>query len=427
MSAMVRTIENVISDLILQIKKYGSKEATINLYNNVYQSLLNRCERKGSEQYTNHIPNEILNKATKCFETGLHCYEYYRFIKRSVRLLDTFARTGKPDFSSLRTSKKYMPSSKHQDLIKEILDENRLVKNTKVEMNRILRHFFCFLEETSIENSKLDDSILFLFIQTASDTKQGSMYRVVFAMRLISEYFKKHKIAKLKADFSMIQLKAAPVRMIAPFSRDEMNRMIDCIDLNTFRGVRDKAILLLALETGLRAVDITKLRLSDIDWRNAEVHVIQSKTNKPLSLPLGGSVMNVIADYILEVRPESNFNEIFLRSKSPYRPFSTSAALSNIVEKYCLLAGIEKKPFRSFHSLRRSFATELSTAGVSLPIISQMLGHKNIKEMSPYLSYDRKQTLLCALGFDGIPITNGIYASISEKPSSTILGRGGDK
>jgi hypothetical protein len=86
--------------------------------------------------------------------------------------------------------------------------------------------------------------------------------------------------------------------------------------------------------------------------------------------------------------------------------------LDGIIEKYSATAGVEKKPYRSFHSLRRSFATELSAAGVPLPTISQMLGHKSMDEARPYLSYDRTQILFCAMGFDGIPIASGIYGSM---------------
>jgi integrase len=202
---------------------------------------------------------------------------------------------------------------------------------------------------------------------------------------------------------------------------------MECIDVETACGIRDQAILLLAFETGLRAVDIIKLRRSDIDWRNAEVHVAQSKTGKPLTLPLGGMVMNAVADYILKARPARDSDKVFLCLKSPYEPLSTTCSLGAIVEKYCTLAGVEKKPFRSFHSLRRSFATELSAAGVPLPTISQLLGHKNIKEARPYLTYDRSQTLFCAMGFDGIPVAGGIYASLTAEPPLGLMEGGGGK
>jgi len=423
---MERTIKDVVDGLILQIKKYGAKEPTIHLYKDVCHSLINRCNRKESELYTSQIPVEFLTEAEKCFNNGIHGYEYHRFIKRTIRLLDSYARTGKPDYSRADSKKKYMPLREHQELINRILKENRFTNSVWCEMDTIMRHFFCFLEDDSIDVSNLDDSTLFRFIQVATETKSGTMYRVVRALRLISDYIKRHYITELKADFSMFQVRSAPVRIIAPFSHDEINKMMSSINAESSCGIRDRAILLLAFETGLRAIDIIKLRKSDIDWMNAEVHVIQSKTNESLMLPINGIVMNAVADYMLKVRPESDAHEIFLCSKAPYKPFGTSSSLDTIIEKYRAIAGVEKKPFRSFHSLRRSFATELSIAGVPLPTISQMLGHKSIRADQPYLSYDRSMISFCALDFDGIPIIDGIYASAFAQSSSTTLERGDD-
>ena len=424
---MERTIKDVVDGLLLKIEEYGTIESTVKQYKNVYRSLLKRCNRKEDELYTDQLPAEFLIKARECFDSGIHNYTHNVSIKRAIRLLDEFARTGQPVFDCLCIPKKYIPSSDHQILIEKILEENRLVQDAKIEMDRIMRHFFCFLEDTSIEVSNLNDSILFRFIQLASATKRGTMYRVVRAIRLISEYLKKHHIVKLEADFSMITLKAAPVRVIAPFSHEEIERIIGCIDTGTPLGMRDRAILLLAYETGLRAIDIVKLQRLDIDWKKAEITVIQSKTGELLSLPVNGTVMNAVADYILKARPESDSNEIFLRTKSPYNPFKDSCAHDNIIMKYSTLAGVEKKPFRSFHSLRRSFASGLSAAGVPLPTISQMLGHKSIDEDRPYLSYDREQILFCAMGFNEIPIAGGMYAPTSTRLSSAFLEGGDDK
>ena len=424
---MGRTIQSVVDGLILQIKEYGSREPTIELYRNVYGSLINHCNKKGGELYTDLLPDDFLKKAEENFETGKHCYEYFRLTKRAIRLLDTYARTGKADFSIQVNNKKYVPSPEHQHLISLILDENQLANDARIEMDTVMRHFFCFLEEASVEICSVDDSVLFQFIKVAADTKQGTMYRVVRAIKLISEHLKKHNIVELKADFTMLQAKSAPVRMIAPYTLDEINRIMSCINAETPYGMRDKAIMLLALETGLRAIDIIKLRLSDIDWKNADVYVAQSKTNEPLTLPLSGMVMNAVADYILQTRPESDSNIVFLSLKSPRGPIKTSCSLGAIIEKYCKLAGIEKKPFRSFHSLRRSFATELSAAGVPLPTISQLLGHKSFKEARPYLTYDRSQVTFCAMGFDGIPITGGIYFAKSLESPLPLLEGGGEK
>ena len=46
-------------------------------------------------------------------------------------------------------------------------------------------------------------------------------------------------------------------------------------------GKRDKGIIMLGATTGLRAVDIARLKLTDIDWPRGEIHVSQSKTGSP--------------------------------------------------------------------------------------------------------------------------------------------------
>jgi len=117
---MDRTIQDVIEALLEQIKDYGSKKPTLHLYKDVCHSLVKHCNKKVDDPYTEQLPDESLRKAEECYKNGIHCYEYYRFIQRTIRLIKTFAITGKPDFSHQRKSKKYVPSSKHLCLIKKI-------------------------------------------------------------------------------------------------------------------------------------------------------------------------------------------------------------------------------------------------------------------------------------------------------------------
>ena len=74
------------------------------------------------------------------------------------------------------------------------------------------------------------------------------------------------------------------------------------------------------------------------------------------------------------------------------------------------MANIEVIKKRSFHSIRRSFASELSASEVPLTTISQLLGHTNTDSDKPYLSYNRNQLLFCAIDFAEIPIISGYYA-----------------
>ena len=87
-------------------------------------------------------------------------------------------------------------------------------------------------------------------------------------------------------------------------------------------GKRNYAMLLLALRTGLRSIDIVNLKLGDIQWKRNTIEIVQAKTGTPLVLPLLTDVGNAIADYILNGRPDSQQPYIFLRTQAPYRKLS---------------------------------------------------------------------------------------------------------
>lgn len=75
-------------------------------------------------------------------------------------------------------------------------------------------------------------------------------------------------------------------------------------------------------------------------------------------------------------------------------------------------AGISKRKGQSFHSFRRACATWLSSNGVPITTITQILGHTDILSDRHYLTYDQKQIAKCATGFDGIGIQGGVYDGI---------------
>lgn len=139
----------------------------------------------------------------------------------------------------------------------------------------------------------------------------------------------------------MLKMKGAPIRMIAPYSQEEILKIVAAIDSEEPIGIRNKAIILLAFETGLRSCDIIKLKLSDIDWKTASLHIRQSKTGTDVILPLNGHVMNAVADYILKIRPECCFSEIFLTSKAPIQPYRSTCSLGAALDKYCRKAGVK--------------------------------------------------------------------------------------
>ncbi|MGE4274431.1 MAG: site-specific integrase [Desulfitobacterium sp.] len=408
---MSQPIVNVVDGMVQQMREYGLQESTVSQYYRKFCKPLVRFvnERNGG-LYSESLLVEYQESARQRFEAGQFKEHHFNSIKRCVRLLTTFAKTGHADFSLLKEHKKYKPSAENSIIIEQILATTAYESGFKYRLHCCMRHFFCSIEQAGLTADEVSDSTFFEFLNEVSETNKGSMDYILIAIKLISGFMKTERKVSIKTDFSKLRLKHAPQRHISPYTEEEIKKVLSVIDNTSAIGKRDTAILMLAFNTGLRAIDITRLCLEDIDWLSGEIHIVQSKTKRPLSLPLHASVMNAVADYILEARPKSNSKEVFLRTLSPYKPLNGANTLDGVIEKYSKCAGINKKPYRSFHSLRRAFATELSAAEVPLPTISQMLGHTCINSDYPYLSYNKQQTSQCMIGFEKIPIVSGFYS-----------------
>ena len=406
-----KLLGTIVDGLLEQIKAYGVKDITVCEYHAVCARLSSYIKEKGSIYYSKRLTDEFLCKEEERCQNGDICPEYVRFIRRAIRLLVSYAETGSVDFTNAPGKKKYIPSESSQGIITAILDYVQLNGSPRYELEPVMRHFFCYIEEKGLDAFGVADDDFFDFMfSVASVTNSGSVGRTLRALRYIHDYLKKNYITTLEANLSMLQFRNAKIRMIPPFSQTEISSMAEMASSEDSPvAVRDYAILLLGFDTGLRGVDIQKLKLSDIDWKEATVTIRQSKTGQPIKLPLHGAALNALADYILKARPECEFHEIFITSKAPYHPIAAKGCFNRIIRKYGDLSGVESKPGRGFHSLRRSFATEMSLAGVALPTISQMLGHKNLAADRPYLSYNREQISFCAMGFADVPIRNGTY------------------
>ncbi len=417
-------LKQILDTLILETQKHGIKDVSMKQYQVVCNKVVKFATKKGVDVYTDKLIQDYIESEKLRSMNGEISPEYMRFQKRVARMAVSLASTGTIDFSVPKNRGKYRVSNEHSEIVMAALDSNHLIDEARIEMDTVIRHFFYYIETQGKNYLDITDGIFMEFItKEMPKTNPGSIGRTLRGIKYISAYLKSQGRKDLVFDFSQLKIKTASVKAIPPYSRDEVDRILNAVDMSTIEGLRDYAIILLGFETGLRGVDIRTLSLTDIDWKNAKLKVCQNKTSKPLTLPLSGRLMNVIADYILKGRPNTIYKEIFLTINAPVRPMNKRHyTFSRLISKYSKKANVEIVSQRSFHSLRRTFATELSLAGVPIETISQLLGHKRIDEDKPYLSYNRKQISFCSMGFDEIPLANGVYSTdVSEGGASIDL------
>jgi site-specific recombinase XerD len=167
---------------------------------------------------------------------------------------------------------------------------------------------------------------------------------------------------------------------------EDIERIIDSCKPSSTTGKRDRAILLLLARLGLRAGDIVHMRLQDIDWKGAWIHVA-GKGRRQTRLPLSQEVGQAIVTYV-QHRPAASTDALFLRSRAPFRGFRSHATVSVIVASAMRRAGIKRPSRGAAHLLRHSIASSMLRHGASLQEISTLLRHRSIETTEIYAKVD---------------------------------------
>jgi integrase/recombinase XerD len=150
-------------------------------------------------------------------------------------------------------------------------------------------------------------------------------------------------------------------------------------------GLRDYAILTLLATYGLRAGEIVRLRLEDIDWRREVLRVHHSKTGTCSELPLLREPGEAVLRYLEKSRPQSTHRAVFLRIVAPHRPFKNGSILNCVTRTRLRQAGIVPEGRKGPHAFRHARAVSLMRSGVPLKIIGDVLGHTSSQATGEYL------------------------------------------
>ena len=150
-------------------------------------------------------------------------------------------------------------------------------------------------------------------------------------------------------------------------------------------GLRDYAILMLLWKYGLRAGEIAKLRLDDIDWRRGQLQVRHCKTGAESMLPLLPPVGEAVLDYLQHGRPQTDLRQVFLAKNPPLRAFPGGSPISSMVRLRFKRSGIHPAGKRGPHAFRHARAVRLLRTGTSVKTIADILGHRSMQSTGVYL------------------------------------------
>ncbi len=167
--------------------------------------------------------------------------------------------------------------------------------------------------------------------------------------------------------------------------------------IESVKDKRHKAILAILFSSGLRREEAATLKLSDIDSKRMLIILREGKGGKDRLIQLSQSLLEILREYLrsLHYRPKVYLFE------NPNGRYISPDMLLKVCRKY--LNG-------RTHDVRHTYATDLFRNGVPLPIIQELLGHKDIKTTMIYVHVDEK-------------MLEGIYNpldKLKEKPLNVI-------
>jgi integrase len=288
---------------------------------------------------------------------------------------------------------------------KEYLAGKGLSKGSVFRTEQVIQKLFAYLvSQGLVDCGALEPSHIEGFVKTLAGYAKKTLAVSMYSLRLFITYLGKTGRSNIGLEKKVPSLRYVNRRNIpSTWTRDETERILGAVDTENPCGKRDYAILLMIARLGLRQSDIINLTFESFDWAKGVLTLTQTKTQKPLTLPLPKDVGEAIIDYLKNGRPESDEPFVFLKHQYPFGQMNCVYMLMN---KHISLAGLERRKgeHKGPHSLRHSLAGRMLENHTPIETISAVLGHSSVNSTLDYLKIDIGALLECALDPDEVGV-----------------------
>jgi site-specific recombinase XerD len=332
-----------------------------------------------------------------------------KLIVKAVSVLSEFMETG-----AIQKKKKIT----HLDgsigiLMKDFLSFKQTHRLNRLTIEKIESHMskfnFWLSANCIFDISDIRQSHVINFIKGLDPNKKAFIHDTLMDLRGFFNFLYNREVITINmATFIPKDNYNNQSKLPSYYTEDEIYQLLISIDRGTSVGKRDYAILVMAAYLGLRTSDIARLKFENLHWDNSTIVLKQYKTGRNINLPLLPTVGNAILDYVQYGRPISNEQYVFLLATSPFMPVK-SGTIANLVCRRFINADLNTKKRRhGGHALRHSLVKELLKNKQTLPVITEVLGHKNTESTRHYIRIDTDSLSKCALD---VPTVDPLFYS----------------
>lgn len=252
-------------------------------------------------------------------------------------------------------------------------------KSTKTQQyyRRIVKEFFNFYPELFLKTTQVTH--LSLFIKTFGDHTDSTRNTYKNALSSLFSFAQKTGYTERNPALMLETIKTVDRLYSKVLSREQVEQMITK-EINP----RNKLILKMFYFTGIRVDELCKLRRNSLQKSsdNSYYLLVEGKGKKVRSIFLPQHLVDVILEYVLDLRTMHLFCSLRIKESELEKPLNASQ-IFRLVKKAAVNAKVSVQP--SPHWLRHTCATHSIEAGAPIHVVQKTLGHESISTTGKYL------------------------------------------
>ncbi len=259
-----------------------------------------------------------------------------------------------------------------------LLIEKQYSSNT---ITAYLRDIYQFQEIIKIDNIKaIDDQIIMNYLQYLTNHYENkTIHRKISS---INNFFKYLVINNYVVNNPLANINLAKIKQTLPqyLTQEQINYFLNNIALDTFFGLRNKAMFEILYASGMRVSELINVKITDLNLEEQLIKVY-GKGNKQRIIPLNNTSCKYLKLYLNNSYPQINKKQslyLFLNQRG--QPL-TRQGFYQVLQKEGQRLGLTTI---TPHVFRHSIATHMLNNGANLKIVQEMLGHKNINTTQIY-------------------------------------------
>lgn len=262
-----------------------------------------------------------------------------------------------------------MNSAKYIEIFKNGQKEGIRDVTVKRKLQTV-RKFLSYLEDAQTDDLlNIDRKNVYEFVNSL-DYRSQTISGVQFTLRQFFNIMYEQRLSSFDG-YQLFPIITTDKRdsILSYYSPEEIKILVESIDTAKKCGIRDKCMILIAAECGLRSSDIIWLRFDEINWDKKLISKTQHKTGIHVNVPFTEQVQFLLLDYLKNHRPDVRSEYIFINTVTN-SAFTSAKILTQIVYKNFEKAGIERRcRKRGAHTLRHSLATTMLANNTPVPLL----------------------------------------------------------